>query len=145
MGCRETSAGLRSHLRLITGPASQDFREFPNTLAGHAGLLLSTIRHTAFVMGVPAFAAGLFGVLLAVRTRNGRLLPLLAPAVSYYLFFMSVALYCYDRFVLPLAILLAFFAADVLGRMVGRDRWGKVATGIVLMYGLGQGCFGGRL
>ena len=130
--------GLRAHIRLITGAASQDFREFPNTIAGHAGLLVSTVRHTAFVMGVPAFLAALVGVVLAVRRKDLRLLVLLVPAVSYYLFFMSIALYCYDRFVLPIAIVLAFFAGDVLGRMAGHDRWGKTATAAVLMYGLGR-------
>jgi hypothetical protein len=130
--------GLRAHLRLITGSASKDFREFPNSIAGHAGLLWSTILNTAFVMGVPAFLAAIVGVVLASRRRDGRLLVLLVPAVSYYIFFMSVALYCYDRFVLPLAILLAFFAGDVLGRMARHDAWGKAAAGLVLMYGLGR-------
>jgi 4-amino-4-deoxy-L-arabinose transferase-like glycosyltransferase len=130
--------GLRAHLRLITGPASKDFREFPNSIAGHAGLLWSTILNTAFVMGVPAFLAALVGLALAIRRKDGRLLILLVPVVSYYIFFMSVALYCYDRFVLPLAILLAFFAGDTLGRMARQDWWGKVAAGVVLMYGLGR-------
>jgi hypothetical protein len=131
-------AGLRGHLRLITGSASRDFQEFPNTVAGHAGLLWSTVLNTAFVMGVPAFVAALVGLVLAVRRRDGRLLSLLVPAVSYYVFFMSVALYCYDRFVLPMAIVLAFFAGDLLWRMSRQDRWGKAAAGIVLMYGLGR-------
>src|SRR5262245_27859720 len=65
-------AGLRSHLRLITGSASQGFREFPNTLAGHARLFVSTVRNTAFVMGVPAFVAALVGLVLALRRRDGR-------------------------------------------------------------------------
>ncbi len=137
-GLPGNAAGAEAHLRLITGPASRDFREFPNTIAGHAGLLVSTIRHTAFVMGVPAFASSLLGVFLAAPRKDGRLLTVLVPAASYYLFFLSVALYCYDRFVLPIAILLAFFAADVLGRMARRDLWGKVATGVVLMYGLAR-------
>ena len=130
--------GLRAHIRLITGSASQDFREFPNTVTGHAGLLVSTIQNTAFVMGVPAFLAALVGIVLAWRRKDLRLLVLLVPAVSYYLFFMSVALYCYDRFVLPIAILLAFFAGDVLGRMARHDNWGKTATAAVLVYGLGR-------
>src|SRR5262245_29689207 len=130
--------GLRAHLRLVTGSASKDFQEFPNTIAGHAGLLWSTVLNTAFVMGVPAFLAALVGVVLAIRRNDRCLLVLLVPAVSYYLFFMMVALYCYDRFVLPLAILLAFFAGDVLGRMSRRDTWGKVVAGLVLTYGLGR-------
>jgi hypothetical protein len=130
--------GLRAHLRLITGSASKDFQEFPNTIGGHAGLLWSTIRNTAFVMGVPAFLAALVGVVLALQRNDARLTVLLVPAVSYYLFFMMVALYCYDRFVLPLAILLAFFAGDVLARMARRDSVGKVVVGLVLMYGLGR-------
>jgi 4-amino-4-deoxy-L-arabinose transferase-like glycosyltransferase len=130
--------GAWAHLRLISGPASRDFREFSNDLAGHAGLLVSTIRHLAFVMGVPAFAAAVLGILLAARRAEARLLVLLVPAASYYLFFMTIALYCYDRFVLPIAILLAFFAADALGRMGSTDRWGKLAGAAVLVYGLAR-------
>jgi Dolichyl-phosphate-mannose-protein mannosyltransferase len=137
-GLPGNAEGLRAHIRLITGSASQDFREFPNTIAGHAGLLVSTVRNTAFVMGVPAFLAALVGIVLAVRRMDRRLLVMLVPAASYYLFFMSVALYCYDRFVLPIAIVLAFFAGDLLGRMARHDLWGKTATVAVLMYGLAR-------
>jgi 4-amino-4-deoxy-L-arabinose transferase-like glycosyltransferase len=127
--------GARAHVRLILGPASRAFREFPATMGGELRLLGSTIRHTAFVMGLPAFVAALGGVALALR-RKDRLLVLLVPAVSYYLFFMIIALYCYDRFVLPIAIVLAVFAGDALGRMWKRDKWGKLATTAVLIYGL---------
>jgi len=127
--------GARAHVRLILGPASRDFREFPSSLVGQAGLLVSTIRHTAFVMGLPAFVAALGGLALAIRRRD-RMLVLMVPAVSYYLFFMTIALYCYDRFVLPIAIVLAFFCADVLGRLAQAKRWGALAA--VLAYGLAR-------
>ncbi len=130
--------GLRAHLRLITGSASKDFQEFPNTLAGQGGLLWSTVLNTAFVMGVPAFLAALVGIALATRRRDRRLLAMLVPAISYYLFFMSVALYCYDRFVLPIAVCLAFFAGDMLGKMARQGRAGRTATVAVLMYGLAR-------
>ena len=135
--------GFRAHLALITGSASQDFREFAGTVPGHLSLLAQTVANLAFTLGWPAFTLGLVGLVASGRKVAGfPPLALITPAVSYYLFFLTVVLYCYDRFVLPVAILLALFGGAVLARVW--DAAGRVALParavvvLLLAYGVGR-------
>jgi len=108
--------GFLAHLRLIAGPASQPFRMFSGDLAGHLALARQTLRHLLFAMGAPALAVGAAGVAFALaRPReHARWLYLLVPAVSYLATFIHVVLYGYDRFVLPLCLVLSLFAGRLL-------------------------------
>jgi 4-amino-4-deoxy-L-arabinose transferase-like glycosyltransferase len=134
--------GFRAHLALITGRASKDFQEFANDAGGQARLLASTVRHVVFVLGLPAFLAGALGLVEAFRERANRWLLLLVPAASFYLSFLCVVLYVYDRFALPIAIVLAFFAGRTLSRHWGDGRWPRTAARagavVILAYGLTQ-------
>jgi 4-amino-4-deoxy-L-arabinose transferase-like glycosyltransferase len=117
--------GWLAHLRLIAGPASTPFRMFDEG-RGHAELLWQTARHLAFVMGGPALLASLAGLALAVRerSRHRALLLTLAPVVSYVVFFLAVVLYVYDRFLLPVALVLALFGGVALARALRAPSWG---------------------
>lgn len=132
--------GFRAHLALITGRASRDFQEFPNDAGGQVRLLASTVRHVVFVLGLPAFLAGGLGLVEAIRERANRWLLLLVPAVSFYLCFLCVVLYVYDRFALPIAIALAFFGGRTLSRHWDDGRWPRAAAragaALILAYGL---------
>jgi 4-amino-4-deoxy-L-arabinose transferase-like glycosyltransferase len=148
--------GLRAHVALITGAASRDFQEFPNDAFGHLRLLASTVRHLAFTLGLPAFLAMVLALAELVResfreragadTGTGardatqRWLLLLVPAVSFYLFFLSVVLYVYDRFALPLAIVGALLAGRGFSRHCdapgGRGVAVRAAAVVLLAFGL---------
>lgn len=132
--------GFRAHVALITGRASQAFREFPNDPAGHLGLLASTVRHVGFTLGLPAAVVSVLGLVQAARERAERWLVLLVPAVSLYVCFLAVVLYVYDRFVLPMAILGALFAGRWLSQSWRVASWrrtaARAAAVIVLGYGL---------
>jgi len=110
--------GFLAHLRLIAGPASHPFRMFTNDLSGHVALMRQTVRHLAFAMGLPALLVCGAGVAAALaRPRpNARWLSLLVPAVSYVVTFLNVVLYGYDRFVLPLSMVLGLFGGALLAR-----------------------------
>jgi 4-amino-4-deoxy-L-arabinose transferase-like glycosyltransferase len=128
--------GFVAHVELMLGPASEPFRQFPRTLAGELGLALETVRQLAASLGLPAFALGVAGLVgLALRRGGGageRFL--LASAAAYHLTFISVVLYCYDRFVLPLGLILALVGA---GALVELARRGRVLRGIALAAALG--------
>ncbi len=110
--------GFAAHLQVIAGPASHPFRMFTNDLAGHLALMRQTVRHLAFAMGLPALLVGGAGVAAALaRPRaNARWLLLLVPPVSYVATFLHVVLYGYDRFVLPLSLVLGLFGGAFLAR-----------------------------
>lgn len=118
------ASGFAAHAALIMGSASRDFRMFDPSAAGVASLGLSTLKAIVFVMGVPAFAAAAAGLLIAgLRWReNHVLLATLVPVASYWLTFIAVVLYLYDRFVLPMALVGALFAGKALAEALARSR-----------------------
>jgi 4-amino-4-deoxy-L-arabinose transferase-like glycosyltransferase len=110
--------GFVAHLRLIAGPASHPFRMFTNDLPGHWALMRQTVRHLAFAMGLPALlvcGAGVAAALARPRA-NARWLLLLVPPLSYVATFLHVVLYGYDRFVLPVSLVLGLFGGVFLAR-----------------------------
>ena len=114
--------GFAAHIELITGAASRDFRMFDRSAAGLAALASSTMRGLVFTLGAPAAAAAAAGLVLAVmRWRENRLLlATLVPVVSYWLCFVAVVLYLYDRFLLPIAVVAALFAGKALAEALAR-------------------------
>lgn len=135
-------SGFQEHVRFIVGPGSQNYRTFEPTQSGHLGLLRLTMRLIEESFGWPSFVAAIAGLGLALTTPRlrGVTLWLAVPAVSYYLTFINVVLYNYDRFVLPICFILALFGGLALDRLLGstarRRSWRLVAAAAVMVYGL---------
>jgi 4-amino-4-deoxy-L-arabinose transferase-like glycosyltransferase len=137
-GVAVNPGGWLAHVRLIVGPASTSFRMFDRGLGGHVELLRQAARHLVFVMGWPALLACAAGLALAARDRPRwrPLLLALVPVVSYVLFFLSVVLYVYDRFLLPVALVLSLFGGLALAAaMRVRSPWARVLAAAVLAFG----------
>jgi hypothetical protein len=82
--------------------------------------------------GWPLFLVSLAGVCLALLDRRTRqtAMWLAAPAVSYYLGFINVVLYNYDRFLLPISVVLSLFGGFFFDRWLtssGRARTWRIA------------------
>ena len=125
-------SGFAAHVALITGPASGDFRMYGRDPRGIATLALDTVRALVFVLGLPAALAVAAGLAIAARrrTENARLLATLALPAGYWLGFLAVVLYLYDRFVLPIALVLSLFAGRALaaGLQTARARRASMAA-----------------
>jgi hypothetical protein len=108
--------GLLNHVRLIGGRLSRDYRIYENTLSGHIHLFGLTIRQIQFSLGWPLFVVCGLGLIaaLAAKKKNFLLLSLPAFGVSYYLFYIGIILYNYDRFNISLCIVLSFFGGKAL-------------------------------
>ncbi|PYQ51935.1 MAG: hypothetical protein DMF78_12240, partial [Acidobacteria bacterium] len=92
-----------------------------------------------FAMGGPALLAALAGIALAWRdrARQRRLLLLLVPVVSYALFFLLVVLYVYDRFLLPVCVVLSLFGGSALAAAARARSWAaRLAVPVVLVLAL---------
>ena len=125
--------GFVAHLRLIAGPASHPFRMFTNDLSGHLALMRQTVRHLAFAMGLPALlvcGAGVAAALARPRA-NARWLYLLVPPLSYVATFLHVVLYGYDRFVLPVSLVLGLFGGAFLARGLRADPPMRAAAAVL--------------
>jgi hypothetical protein len=108
--------GFLNHVRLIIGPASETYRAFEPTTAGRLGLLRLTVHLIEVSLGWPLFLVAVTGVVVAAADRRVRSVAawLAIPVVSYHFGFINTILYNYDRFVLPICIVLALFAGLAL-------------------------------
>lgn len=115
--------GFRSHVDLLLGPASQRYRMYDNSLAGHVAMAATALDLLPWCLGWPAFLACVGGVLLLVlRRATLPLAGLSVPIVSYYAFVVSVVGYHYDRFFLGLCLSLAIVSGYALAWVHGRYR-----------------------
>ena len=110
--------GFRAHVELITGGASQPYRVFEPTPAGQVWLALSVVQQIGWSLSWPVALAALIGIGLPRRADEAAHVWLLLPALSYCVTFIAVIGYCYDRFLLPVCLLLAIYAGRALVRLV---------------------------
>lgn len=136
------ASGFAEHVRIITGPGSQNYRMYPSTPSGQARLFVTTIRELGQAMGWPMFTASVFAVVAAFRTRVHSIRWLMLPLASYYLTLIAVVGYHYDRFFLGTIVVLAVATGWWIDRWT-RDgvpwralRTAAVATAVV--YGAGR-------
>ena len=108
--------GFVEHFRLITGPASQPFRTYAPTLAGHAAMARDAVWQLGPMLSWPVFAIVAGAVGWAAWRRERALLMLLLPIASYYLTFIAVIGYQYDRFFIGVALILCIFAGWAVDR-----------------------------
>ena len=111
--------GAAERLRIMTGQTTQSLQEFPNTVAGHVGMLALGVRHVQFALGWPLFAASLAGLaIIGLRWRqHPRAMALLPPIATYWVFLILPIMYHYDRYLLPVAVILSLFAGAALARL----------------------------
>ncbi len=129
--------GFVAHVAFVAGPASVSYRDFAPTLAGRIGLLRLTVSIIRMTWGWPMFLVSIAGLVLALTTPAYRRVTvwLALPIVSYYLGFVNVVLYNYDRFMLPACLVLSLFAGLAWDRWLsahGRGHaWRAAAAGLV--------------
>ena len=136
---------LARHLRaVISDRAVGRYRIYPATLRGQWEQAAQSARYLWLAAGPTTTLAALAGVAIALRHPRRHRLPLalLAPAVSYYLFFMVPIGYNYVRFFLPILLVMGLFAALGLRRALAwpaLGRWGRLALALpVLAWPLGR-------
>lgn len=135
-------SGFAEHVRIITGPGSQNYRMYPGTPAGQMRLLGTTLWELGQAMGWPMFAASVCGVVSALRIRNGPIRWLILPVVSYYVTLIAVVGYHYDRFFLGTIVVFGIAAGWWI------DRWTRdgvpwrslrmAALAVAVVYGAGR-------
>jgi len=135
-------SGFAEHVRIITGPGSQNYRMYSGTPSGQIRLLGTTLWELGQAMGWPMFAASVCGVVSAVRERNEPIRWLILPVVSYYVTLIAVVGYHYDRFFLGTIVVFGIAAGWWIDRWTRDDvpmrtlRMAAVALAVV--YGAGR-------
>jgi hypothetical protein len=129
-----------AHLRLVIGPASDYIPVYENTIPGHLNMLWQSIRHIHFSLGWPLFLVCLAGLGVSTfsKKRNPLLFWLLIPGLSYYVFFIHVVRMNFDRWLIPLCIILSFFGGKLLSDLVSPGQKlaaaKKALVGALLIY-----------
>ena len=133
--------GFVTHVNIIIGPASYAPR-YARTLMGHALMARDAIWQLGWSMGWPALALCVGGAIMAFRSSGHNMRWLLLPVASYYLSFISVIMYHFDRFFLGVAIILAIYGGGALATLASNGRaatWRRVACAALLLYGIAYG------
>ncbi len=131
--------GFLAHVDMMAR-GSGAFRTFDGSLAGHAALLSEGLAQIPWMLGWPATVMVAIGLPIAWRRRREATLALLLPIVSYYVTFITLIGYQYDRFYLGPAVLLTMLAGLALARLAERRTlWASAVVGIVALYSLAQG------
>ena len=104
------------HFWHIVGPASDNYAVYEASVDGYLRMFVGTIRQLGWMLTWPGLLICILGIGAAVRRESDKLW-LLLPAVSYYLFFILVVRYQYDRFFLGVCVILALFGGRLLSRI----------------------------
>ena len=126
-------SGFVEHVRVITGGASKGYQMVPATVGGRLQLLSDIVRLIRWSFGWPLFALVVAALAVSIARRD-RALWLLLPAFSYYLCFLNVVLYTYDRFLLGLCLILAVILGCRLSEwIVARGLTANVAIAVAVV------------
>ena len=127
-------SAFREHLRFLLGPGSQGFAQYEPGVAGHVRMAADVLMVLARTMTWPGFALCLVGIGGVIYRRDAGVLWILLPVVSYYLCFLAVIMYHYDRFLLGVCLVLVLFGGHSLAFLARTPRWGGVACALLLGY-----------
>jgi 4-amino-4-deoxy-L-arabinose transferase-like glycosyltransferase len=115
------ASGFLAHVRFIAGPGSGTYRIVDPGWSGRLTLLRLSIGLDQRSWGWPFWLAGLAGAMLAFRDeRSRRIAAYLAILIAaYYVSFINVILYNYDRYLLPVCVVQALYGGVAFDRWLG--------------------------
>ena len=137
--------GFFNHVNLIVGGNAKIKPRYEENIWGQLKMLKKTMTHLRFSMGWPFYTiclVGFFRYLPKIK-QNFLLYCLWIPVVSYYLFFIALVLYNDVRYLMSIAIVLAFFGgkllADWLNPLQGQFRLKILVVTVLTIYTIAYG------
>jgi hypothetical protein len=136
-------SGFLRHVRNITGPERLAYQMVDAGIPGDVSLLRIAAMLNQRSWGWPLWMTALAGLTIATMERSTRrpAILLITVAVSYYLGFINVVRYVYDRYLLPICLVEALFVGVAFERLlrVTHPAWraaARPAIGVVFVYTL---------
>ncbi|MBI2841262.1 MAG: hypothetical protein HYX75_23330 [Acidobacteria bacterium] len=116
--------GFEGHVKRILGAGKEKSIVFDNTVRGHVEGLIQSVRNIRFSLGWASLAICTAGVIASSLRghRNRALFWLSVPAVSCYLFMVSVLRSNFDRHLFPITITLTFYGGCAISLLLERNR-----------------------
>lgn len=116
---------------------------YPNSPGGHLRLFTSALLQMALAMSPPLAIGAAWSIWAALRSRERTLCFLLLPAISYYLCFISVVMYQYDRFFLGIIVIASIATGWWLQQWTAAEgtsrRWKLALVTVALLYAASRG------
>lgn len=131
------AAGIRAHFEHITGSGSEAYQLYEDTFAGQVALAREVGLHLRDSLGLPLIGCALLGLVRLFRTRRDAFWLLVLGVLSHHFAFLTVIRYCYQRFTLPIALLLLVAAAAGIGWFFAH-RQGRFVAMLVAVVLLGE-------
>jgi hypothetical protein len=132
-------AGVVEHVRVIVGPGSEPYRMYPSSLVGYVDLVRDSMWQLGSAMSWPMFGFGIYGLFVGIRNKSIVVRRLFVSAMSYYLTFIAIVMYHYDRFFIGICLVLAIAAGAWLDRWtrsgVPQRRLRLALAGIAIIHG----------
>lgn len=112
--------GFVEHIELITSGGGSIRPRYEQNLWGQLRMFRQSLTHLRFSMGWPIYGVCLVGLATSVRQfrKNYLLFSLWVPIVSYYLFYVCLVWYNNIRYLMPIAIVLAWFGGKFLAEQL---------------------------
>ena len=129
-------SGVRQHYLFISAGGGYQMIDV-GSASGQAALFGRSFEHLAWSMSWPGLLIALAGIAYQLWRRRFLVAAvLLLPAVSYYMTLIAVVGYSYDRFMIPVCLVLSVFAGAALDAAwpAGAPRWRTAAVATVLTY-----------
>jgi hypothetical protein len=117
---------------------------YAQSLAGHVGMVGEAVRQLSWSMGWPSLVVGAAGVALVISRYPKTGVGLILFVASYYVFFLAVVRYQFDRFFLGTCIILAVCGGGLLANLLRLRQgvlFGRVACFGVVLFGVLYGSF----
>jgi hypothetical protein len=118
--------GFVSHFNLVTTQYYEP--SFDDGLGGRLKLSAFAARQIGESLGWPSAIASVGGLAMALRDPALRFAGwTLVPVASYWLVFLNVIRYSFDRFLLPVCVVAAIFAGLAFARFLSTGQWWRQA------------------
>lgn len=138
--------GFFNHVNLIVGGSAKIHPRYEASVWGQLQMLRQTLTHLRFSMGWPFYAIALIGLFqyLPKLKQNYLCGGLLIPFISYYLFYIALLRDNDVRYLMPIALMLAFFGgqflADWLNPLSRLFPLKVIAVTCLTIYTIAYGC-----
>jgi hypothetical protein len=135
--------GFLWHVEYIVARSTYPPR-FAQSVSGHLEMIGEAFRQLSWSMGWPSLVVGTagFALILARQRRVG--LGLMFFLLSYYIFFLAVVRYQFDRFFVGVCVILAVCGGRVLAGLLHARRGalaGRLACAAIVSFGVSYGAF----